>query len=153
MFTEGLGPVGSVLLSSFIIMTGTFLNFKLTHRIPLLLSWAGAFILQGLVRHFFFGAAFLPVLGVMTGVTFLLYTFYMITDPATTPVTAKGQAVFGVSVGMLYGALVISHIVFGMFFALTFVCLCRGIVLALGPAPAPVKVAAQREEPALAAIR
>jgi len=153
MFTEGLGPVGSVLLPAFIVMTGTLLNFKLTHRIPLLLSWAGAFILQDVIRHFLFGAAFLPVLGVMTGVTFLLYTFYMITDPATTPVSAKGQVFFGVSVGLLYGALVIAHIVFGMFFALTFVCLCRGIVLALEPAPAPVKVPAQRKEPALAAIQ
>ena len=31
----------------------------------------------------------------MTGVAFLLFTFYMVTDPATTPVTRRGQIAFG----------------------------------------------------------
>jgi len=153
MFTEGLGPIGSMLLPAFIVVTGTFINTKLTHRIPLLISWASAFVIQALVRHFLFGAELLPILGVMTGVTFVLYSFYMITDPATTPAGAKGQVAFGLSVGLLYGVLVVSHVVFGMFFALTFVCLCRGIALAFKPYPAVVKSPTQAEQPALATVR
>ena len=153
MFTEGLGPIGSMLLPAFIVMTGTFINAKLTHRIPLLISWVSAFVIQAFVRHFLFGAELLPILGVITGVTFVLYTFYMITDPATTPASVKGQVAFGLSVGLLYGALVIFHVVFGMFFALTIVCLCRGIALALRPYPAMVKSPTPAEQPALATVR
>jgi Na+-translocating ferredoxin:NAD+ oxidoreductase RnfD subunit len=153
MFTEGLGPIGSMLLPAFIVVTGTFINAKLTHRIPLLLSWVSAFVIQALVRHFLFGAQLLPILGVITGVTFVLYTFYMITDPATTPASTKGQVAFGLSVGLLYGVLVVSHVVFGMFFALTIVCLCRGIALATRPYPVLVKSPTATEQPTLATVR
>lgn len=153
MFTEGLGPIASLVLPAFIIVSGTFINMKLTHRIPLLVSWASAFVIQGVVRHYLFGAQLLPILGVMTGVTFVLYTFYMITDPATTPISAQGQVVFGLSVGLLYGVLVIAHIVFGMFFALTIVCLCRGVALALVPHAALEKKPARSEQPVFAEVR
>lgn len=151
MFTEGLSPLGSVLLPSLIIVTGSLLNIKLTHRFPLLASWVGAFVLQALVRHFLFEAQLLPILGAMTGVAFILFTFYMITDPATTPVSHKGQVAFGLAVGLLYGALVALHVVFGMFFALTVVCLCRGGALALMPYLAAKRSANRNEQPALAA--
>jgi hypothetical protein len=62
----------------------------------------------------------------MTGVVFFLYTNYMITDPGTTPVKRASQVAFGVLTGLLYGALVVLHIVFGLFFALTIVSALRG---------------------------
>jgi len=151
MFTEGLGPIGSVILPALIVVSGSFLNIKLTHRFPLLASWVCAFVLQALVRHYLFGAQLLPILGVTTGVAFILYTFYMVTDPATTPASHKGQVTFGVAVGLLYGVLVTLHVVFGMFFALTVVCLCRGAALALAPYLAGKKSATRNEQPALAA--
>jgi enediyne biosynthesis protein E5 len=153
MFTEGLGPIASLLLPVFITFSGTFINLKLTHRIFLLVSWIFGFVIQAFVRHYLFGAQLLPILGVMTGVTFVLFTFYMITDPSTTPVSVKGQVAFGVSVGLLYGALVIAHVVFGMFFALTIVCLCRGAALALAPHLVLKKRATRSEQPALAGVR
>jgi len=153
MFTEGLGPIGSVILPALMIVSGSLLNIKLTHRFPLLASWACAFVLQALVRHYLFGAQLLPVLGVMTGVAFILYTFYMVTDPATTPASRKGQVTFGLSVGLLYGVLVTLHVVFGMFFALTVVCLCRGAALAFLPHLAGKKSATRNEQPALAGVR
>jgi hypothetical protein len=63
----------------------------------------------------------------MTGVAFILYTFYMITDPATTPSGRRDQIAFGLSVAAVYGLLMVTHIVFGLFFALTIVCVCRGL--------------------------
>jgi hypothetical protein len=70
-----------------------------------------------------FGAALAP----MTGVAFILYTFYMVTDPATTPERRREQIIFGLSVAAVYGLLMVAHVVFGLFFALTIVCTFRGV--------------------------
>jgi hypothetical protein len=129
MFTENLSAAGDWVLPAIIICTGSFLNIKLTKRIPLILAWLGAFVLQAAVRHFAFGNLFWPSLNPVTGVAFLLFTFYMVTDPATTPSTARGQVAFGASVAAAYGVLMASHIVFGLFFALSGVCALRGVFL------------------------
>ena len=140
MFTENLGQVGDYLLPSLIVCSGSFLNAKLTRRIPLILAWLGFFVLQAAARHFLLGTLFLPSLNPMTGVAFLLFTFYMVTDPATTPSTVRGQIAFGAAVALSYGALMALHVVFGLFFALTFVCTARGVVMHLQA------LAAQRAE-------
>jgi enediyne biosynthesis protein E5 len=124
MFTEGLGPVGSIAIISVIVISGSFLNATITKRMPLLLSWVGGFVLQALIRAFLHGQL-LSILNATTGVAFLLFTFYMITDPGTTPMKTRSQILFGLSVALGYGALVMLHIVFGMFFSLAAVCLVR----------------------------
>jgi hypothetical protein len=63
----------------------------------------------------------------MTGIAFLLFTFYMISDPATTPFKFKNQLFFGFSVAFIYGILMSFHIVFGLFFSLLIVCSIRGL--------------------------
>ncbi|HBL25339.1 MAG TPA: enediyne biosynthesis protein UnbU, partial [Acidobacteria bacterium] len=127
MFTEKLTGVGDWILPGIIVCTGSFLNAKLTKRVPLILGWLGAFVLQAVVRHFLFGNLLLASLNPMTGVAFLLFTFYMVTDPATTPSSVRGQVAFGASVAAAYGVLMASHVVFGLFFALTSVCILRGV--------------------------
>jgi hypothetical protein len=67
----------------------------------------------------------------MTGVAFVLFTFYMVTDPGTTPSKPLNQALFGLGVAAAYGLLMSFHIVFGLFFGLTLVCVCRGLMLAV----------------------
>jgi Na+-translocating ferredoxin:NAD+ oxidoreductase RnfD subunit len=129
MFTENLSGGFSWLLPALIVCSGSFLNGKFTRRIPLILAWLTGFVLQAAVRHFAFGNLFLPSLNPMTGVAFLLFTFYMVTDPATTPVTRRGQIAFGASVAAAYGTLMAFHIVFGLFFGLTLVCAGRGALL------------------------
>lgn len=131
MFTENLTGAGDWLLPSLIICTGTFLNARFTRRIPLILAWLGTFGLQALVRSLLFGtpptAAWLP----MTGLAFLLFTFYMVSDPSTTPSSLRGQVAFGASVALVYGMLLSGHVVFTLFFALSIVCLVRGVGLSL----------------------
>src|ERR1700709_164621 len=129
MFTENLTQGWSWFLPALIICSGSFLNTVFTKRIPLIVSWLGAFALQAAVRHFLFGNLFLPSLNPMTGVAFLLFTFYMVTDPATTPRTVRGQIAFGVAVAAAYGTLMAFHVVFGLFFGLTAVCAGRGALL------------------------
>lgn len=129
MFTENLSGAGDWILPGIIVCTGSLLNTLFTKRIPLILAWLGGFVLQATVRHFLLGTLFLPSLNPMTGVAFLLFTFYMVTDPATTPSTVRGQIGFGLSVAAAYGTLMALHIVFGLFFALSFVCAARGVLL------------------------
>jgi Na+-translocating ferredoxin:NAD+ oxidoreductase RnfD subunit len=132
------------------LIAGTFLNARFTHKLPLIGTWLGCFALQALVRSWFFGtpvvAAWLP----MTGVAFLLYTFYMVTDPATSPSSPRGQVAFGAAVACAYAMLMLTHVVFGLFFALTIVCALRGGVMAWQarqvPAPRTQPVRERREE-------
>ena len=62
----------------------------------------------------------------MTGVAFVLFTNYMITDPGTTPVKGRMQFMFGSSIALVYGVLMLFQVVYGLFFATAIVCLIRG---------------------------
>ena len=128
-FTENLDSYGDWILPAIIICSGTMLNFLFTKRLPLIAAWLSGFALQALIRHIFFDAQLAAALLPMTGVAFILYTFYMVTDPATTPMSLSGQIVFGFGNAFLYGLLMTMHIVFGLFFALTITCTLRGLIL------------------------
>jgi len=67
----------------------------------------------------------------MTSAAFVLFTLYMIPDPATTPLKRTGQIVFGASVAVVYGILLVLHVVFGLFLSLAIVAALRGIGLYL----------------------
>lgn len=126
-FTENMTGVGDWILPAVIVCTGTFLNARFTHRLPLIAAWLGGFVTQATLRSLLLdtplGAGLVP----MTGVAFILYTFYMVTDPATTPEGRRDQIIFGFGVAAVYGLLMVAHVVFGLFFALTIVCTVRGL--------------------------
>lgn len=121
-FTENLPAVGQWLLPAIIVVSGGFLNTRLTKRLPLILAWLGGFVVQALLRSALLGTPLVAALLPMTGVAFVLYTFYMVTDPGTTPASRQGQVAFGLAVAAVYGMLVALHVVFGLFFALSLVC-------------------------------
>ena len=126
-FTENMTGFGDWILPAVIVCTGTFLNARFTHRLPLIAAWLGGFVAQAALRSLFFGTPLEAGLIPMTGVAFILYTFYMVTDPATTPAGRRDQITFGLSVAAVYGLLMVVHVVFGLFFALTIVCAVRGL--------------------------
>lgn len=128
-FTENLPPAGRWILPGIIIFSGTFLNWRFTRKIPLLVSWVSCFFLQAMLRHLFLDASMTGALMPMTGVAFILFTFYMLTDPGTTPVKPVAQIAFGAAVALAYCTCMLLHIVFGLFFALTAVCIARGVTL------------------------
>jgi hypothetical protein len=144
-FTENLGSTGDWVLPLVIICTGSILNTWYTGRIHLALAWVGTFALQAVVSSLilWFSTGFCPIvarLSAMTGVAFILFTFYMVTDPATTPERPWAQVAFGVSVALVYSLFVASHVVFGLFVALAIVCLARGLgmyLLACRRSPKP----------------
>jgi hypothetical protein len=90
-------------------------------------------------------------LSAMTGVAFILFTFYMVTDPATTPGAARAQILFGAAVAAAYCALISSHIVFGLFFGLSIVSIVRGAALYVRAAQR-ARSAAPVGRPAYAAV-
>ena len=128
-FTENLDHVGDWLLPAVIVCTGTFLNARFTQKLPLIGAWLGGFVAQAAVRSYVFDTPWVAALLPMTGPAFILYTFYMVTDPATTPVGKWAQVAFGLGVAATYGLLMAGHVVFGLFFALTLVCTVRGACL------------------------
>lgn len=131
MFTENLSGAGDWILPAFIVVSGSFLNARFTGRMPLIAAWLAAFALQAGVRAALFETPLVSGLVPMTGVAFVLFTFYMVSDPGTTPRSIRGQILFGASVAAGYGVLLVSHVVFGLFFALTVVCAVRGVALAV----------------------
>jgi enediyne biosynthesis protein E5 len=133
-FTEGvMGIWGAAVLGwalpALVLLSGTAINVMLTGKLPLIVGWLGGFVLQGLGRALVFGTPLAAPLMPMTGLVFVLYTNYMITDPGTTPIGRRNQAVFGAATAVVYGLLVSAHVVFGLFFALAIVCACRGLLL------------------------
>jgi len=129
MFTENLYGFADWLLPLVIIISGTFLNTRFTKRMPLIIAWLLAFAIFAFLRSLLFGTPLEIALIPMSGTAFLLFTFYMISDPGTTPFPAVKQAIFGISVALVYHLLVGFHIVFGLFFALVIVCSIRGMMM------------------------
>jgi hypothetical protein len=125
-FTENVRGVFDVILPLIIVGSGSLLNRLFTERIPLILAWLGGFIVQALARSLIHGTPIAAALAPMTGLAFVLFTFYMVTDPGSTPSRREGQIAFGLSVAAAYGLLVTAHVPFDLFFSLTIVSIVRG---------------------------
>lgn len=132
-FTNAVGGVIDWLIPLGILMLGSLLNAKLTGKMPLILAWIGGFAAQAVIRWLVLDHSLVAALLPMTGVAFILYTLYMITDPGTTPRKRRNQVVFGLTTAAVYGILVVSGVVFGLFFALVITCVLRAIVLLAEP--------------------
>ncbi|HEX2315709.1 MAG TPA: enediyne biosynthesis protein [Thermomonospora sp.] len=126
-FTEYANSLFRILIPLVIITAGTVINAMLTGRILLIVGWLGGFAIQALVRHWIWDAPLFTGLAVMSGVAFVLFTNYMITDPGTTPSKPRAQFVFGAGVAVVYGVLMLFNVVYTLFFATTIVCALRGI--------------------------
>jgi len=128
-FTENVSGLWDWVIPGFVLLTGIGIHALFTGRLPLVLSWIAGFVLQGLVRNQLFGSPLLASLAPMTSAAFILFTLYMIPDPATTPLNRFGQLIFGFAVAAVYGLLLVLHVVFSLFLALFIVAACRGIGL------------------------
>jgi Na+-translocating ferredoxin:NAD+ oxidoreductase RnfD subunit len=124
--TENITGIAHWILPAILLASGIIVHGLFTGRLPLCLAWLVGFAAQGFIRSGLFGIPWIVPLMPMTSAAFILFTLYMIPDPATTPLEWKRQVAFGLAVAALYGVLITSHIVFGLFFALVGVCLMRG---------------------------
>jgi hypothetical protein len=130
-FTENILGVWNWILPLVILFSGVIIHGLFTGRLPLVAAWLLGFVLQGQFRAHLYGFPPLVPLMPMTSAAFIVFTLYMVPDPATTPLKPWRQVVFGFSVAMVYGVIQMLHLVFGLFFALLTVCAVRGISLHL----------------------
>jgi hypothetical protein len=126
-FTENANTYFRVMIPLFIATAGTVINGVLTKRVMLIMGWMGGFAIQAVLRWWIWDVSIFSALGVMTGVAFVLFTNYMITDPGTTPMAGRAQFMFGASVATVYGVLMVFNVVYTLFFATSIVCALRGL--------------------------
>ncbi|GAA4690262.1 enediyne biosynthesis protein [Phytohabitans rumicis] len=125
-FTEHVGGPVDWIIPAVIILGGTMINGMLTGRMFLILGWLTAFALQAIIRGVILDTSIPAALAMMTGVAFVLFTNYMVTDPGTSPSRPAAQMIFGASVALLYALITGAGIAYGIFFATAIVCLIRG---------------------------
>jgi hypothetical protein len=128
-FTENITGLWDWAVPLIVLATGIIVHGLFTGRLPLVGAWIATFILQALVRAKIFGTPFFVPLMPMTSAAFIIFTLYMIPDPATTPLKPSRQAFFGAAVAIIYAVTQILHLVFGLFYALLIVCAIRGTAL------------------------
>lgn len=127
MFSEWASSYFRLFIPIVILISGTVLNTMLTKRVGLIVGWMGGFFIQAFVRHWLWGVQLNTALSVMTGIAFVLFTNYMITDPGTTPNRPRNQFMFGSFVAFVYAVLMQFNIVYTLFFAVCIVCGFRGL--------------------------
>lgn len=128
-YTANFQGVFDWLIPQMMLVAGFALNYFLTGRSPLILAWFLGFLAQGLLRSVFLDQSFIAAILPVTGLSFILFTNYMITDPGTTPYDTKGQILFGLVTAAIYGILVALNITYGLFFALVIVCGGRALLV------------------------
>jgi hypothetical protein len=128
-FTENLTGFWDWVAPGVVLVTGIVMHACFTGRLALVSAWVLGFALQAVTRAWYFDVPLYVPLTPMTSAAFVLFTLYMIPDPATTPLKPARQAAFGFAVAVVYGIIQIMHLVFGLFFALVTVCAIRGLSL------------------------
>jgi hypothetical protein len=132
-FTENITGMWHWLLPIGIMFSGIVVHGFATGRLPLCVAWLSAFVIQGVARSWINGDLehwYVP-LTPMSSAGFILFTLYMIPDPATTPIKLSRQILFGASVAFMYAFFQTNHIVYGLFLALVSVCIIRGGLITL----------------------
>jgi Na+-translocating ferredoxin:NAD+ oxidoreductase RnfD subunit len=148
-FTIDLHGAWDWIVPLIIVGLGLRLNLLFTGRFPTIASWLVTFIALGAIRAWFQHSAVAAELVVLTGIPVVLFTFYMITDPQTSPSGTRSQILFGSAIAGAYTVLLLLHVQYTMFYSVTTVCVVRGVwltaqslrahstSLATAPVPAP----------------
>jgi hypothetical protein len=146
-FTENVTGIWDWILPGILLAAGIIVHAKFTGRLPLVIAWLVGFVAQALIRAAVFGMPWVVPFVPMTSAAFILFTLFMIPDPATTPLKPWRQVAFGLAIAAVYAMLFVVHVVFGLFIAL---CLCsatRGVALWINAwtkrRPEPVSVGSE----------
>jgi hypothetical protein len=112
-----------------VLITGIFVHARFTGRLPLVLAWLVGFAAQAAVRIWMFDIPWVVPFVPFTSAAIIIVTLYMIPDPATTPLAVVPQMIFGFAVAVVFGFLLVNHVVYTAFIALCLVSLGRGLIL------------------------
>jgi hypothetical protein len=147
-YTVNLHGVWDWLVPLAIVMLGMRLNILFTGRIPTITAWLSTFIVFAVIRSYVVHSTIAAELVVLTGIPMVLFTFYMITDPQTSPSRLRSQILFGSGIAFAYTVLLYLHVQYTMFYSVTVVCAIRGLCLATLSLRAPATAPAPIVEPA-----
>jgi hypothetical protein len=151
-FTGNVTGSGNWIVPALVVVTGIIVHALFTGRLPLVLAWLAGFVVQAAVRIWMFDMPWLLPFMPFTSAAIIVFTLYMIPDPATTPLARRDQILFGFAVAMAFGILIVSHVVYTLFFALLLVSLVRGLILWGGAAWRAYVAARTQPEPAVAEV-
>lgn len=109
-WTNGFG------LMLVILLLGLIVSYS-AKRLDTVVAFLISFFVFSLVRHYFFGEPLLGAMGPLWGASLQLFTFYMITDPKTTPGSRKARIAFAVLVALVDSVLRTLSITNSQFYA------------------------------------
>lgn len=115
-WTNHIGPV------LMILALGLIVAYR-ARRMDVVIAFVGTFLLLGFVRSGLQGLPLLWSIGSAVGPEFQLFTFFMLTDPKTTPSTRRGRILYGVIVGVLDAILRVLRVTYSPLYALVLTCL------------------------------
>jgi enediyne biosynthesis protein E5 len=128
-FTINLHGVFDWLVPLIIVGLGFRLNLFFTGRLPAVAAWLSTFIALGIGRALVRHTPVLAELVPLTGIAMVLFTFYMITDPQTSPSRVRSQILFGSGIAFAYSVLLLLHVQYTMFYSVTAIAATRGLWL------------------------
>lgn len=106
-------------------------------KLPLVLSFWAVFAVGALLRaRLTHMPAEITLWATVSGGAFMLFSFFMITDPKTSPASTAGQIAFGVGVGLTDICFQLGTAIFSFFYALFAVCALRAAIQIAGDARA-----------------
>ncbi|MCP3143973.1 FG-GAP-like repeat-containing protein [Pyxidicoccus xibeiensis] len=123
---------GEVALSAFIVMAALVLFFFRVGRGWLVVSFLGFYALQTAARAYVMRHHLPPevlFLGTLGAPSFFIFVFYMLTDPATSPGTRRGQVLLALAVTVVDAVLHFKESVYTFFYAALTVATLRFLFL------------------------
>jgi Na+-translocating ferredoxin:NAD+ oxidoreductase RnfD subunit len=122
---------GSVWAMPWVAILGFLIAIRVK-RLDLCLSWLGTFLIIAVLRSLISGWPFITTIAPATGAAFMLLTFFMITDPMTTPSSSTTRVLFGITLGILDGILRYFQVINSPLYALFILCAFSGTLYAAG---------------------
>lgn len=119
-WSNGFGIMAVILLLGFVTV-------YFAKRLDVVLSYLAGFAIFAYLRHLLFGMPILLAFGPLLGAAFQLFTFFMITDPRTTPPTWKKRVLYGVAIALVDAIFRVNKIPNSQFYALFLVTLVMNL--------------------------
>jgi Na+-translocating ferredoxin:NAD+ oxidoreductase RnfD subunit len=130
-WTEGRvtpGQWGKSWVMLFLILNlGFFIIYKV-RRLHLVAAFAASFAFFGLARSTLGVSSVYSLYAFVVSGSFLLFTFFMITDPKTSPDSVRGRVVYAVAVAAVDAVLRAFGVPYSLFLALVAVCAAYAFV-------------------------
>jgi enediyne biosynthesis protein E4 len=96
------------------------------NKVPAVLSFWFVFTLGAFLRSYMGALPFdVAMWATVSGGEFMLYSFFMITDPKTSPSTRKGMILYGAAIGFADMGFQLASSIYSFFYAAVFVGTCR----------------------------